>query len=377
MPLTLVDYANATLDAGYIRTAGPTLRRIRALGQSEQMQRALRELDAEVAQIEQDGGTLEQDNAHLQKALLALAAVFAAAGVLIKLNAKDIQQSGQVVAPVAVTAKIFQQIAGKIAGNPITAAVLPKYVNALEKMGIDWNIPRALEFATGYVDIPAWVARMEGWGEGYAALTRETTLNGLRHGWGPRYTANQIRQYAENLPQSAAENLTRTLQLTSYRDASLVMESINGGFIIEKVRIARLDGKTCLSCIALHGTILQKGERVDDHYRGRCTEFYRVHGGPLWPDTMQADSTPGNRRFVPFQSGNEWFNGLSPERQRQQASFARSPAKWEAFKNGTPLSAFVGQHKDDVFGTQIVETSLVKAVGDTMATQFKNGKKGK
>lgn len=370
--VTLNEYANRVLDASYRKTAGPMLKRIDTLGNSRSlaMQKALTELDAEAAQLEKDGQPIAPDNTALEKAQNRLRDLFLLTGGLIVANALAIQESGQKIAVPAVTAKIFAQVAGKVAGNPVSPAAIPYYIAALDKLGIDWNIPTALDFATGYVDTPAWVARMNTWGSGYADLTRDTLLQGIQNGWGPKYTAAQIRKYAENLPKSAAENLTRTLQLTSYRDASLAMEQLNGGFIIEKVRIATLRPGCCLACIALHGTILQKGERVDDHFRGKCDVWYRTYGGPLWPDTMQADSTPGKRRFVPWQTGEDWFNSLPESRQKQQASFTKSPAKWAAFRAGNPLSVFVGERQDNVFGRQVVESSLVKALGDN-AAQFK------
>jgi hypothetical protein len=205
---------------------------------------------------------------------------------------------------------------------------------------------------------------MEKWGTGYAALTRNTILTAIAEGAGPMVVAQRLRQLATNIPVSASDNLMRTLQLTSYREASLAMEELNGKYIIKKIRIATLDPRTCLTCIALHGTDLEPGQRVDDHYRGRCTEYYVVPGGKPFPDLMQADSTPGNRRFVPFQNGTDWFNSLPPARQKLQASFVGTPGKWNAFQAGTPLSAFVAEHVDTVFGRQVVENSLVGVFGD-------------
>lgn len=120
----------------------------------------------------------------------------------------------------------------------------------------------------------------------------------------------------------------------------------------------------CLSCIALHGTKLQPGQKVEDHYRGRCTEYYQVPGEPEFPEYMQVDSTPGNRKFEKFQKGEDWFANLSPERRAQQFSFIRSPGKLNAYNDGMPLSLFVGDHIDPVFGHQFIENTLTKAVGN-------------
>jgi len=85
---------------------------------------------------------------------------------------------------------------------------------------------------------------------------------------------------------------------------------------------------------------------------------------------MQVDSTPGNRQFVPLQKGEDWFNSLSPERQAEQRSFAQSPAKFRAFQAGTPLSQFVGDHQDDLFGNMPIELSLKQAIGTESAKDY-------
>lgn len=215
-----------------------------------------------------------------------------------------------------------------------------------------------LQVATKIVTTKAWITKLSGWGSGYTDFITNMMLSGLLSGWGPKKTATELRKVVENMPTYAARNLTRTLQLTSYREASLAMEEINGGFIEYKIRIAELDADTCLSCVALHGTRLEKGERVDDHFNGRCTEFYVVEGGPRSPSFMQSDSRPGDRNFVPFQTGEEWLASMTPDRLAEQSSFAKSPGKLEAYQNGTPIADFVGEYDDPVFGNMVVEKPL-------------------
>jgi hypothetical protein len=103
------------------------------------------------------------------------------------------------------------------------------------------------------------------------------------------------------------------------------------------------------------------GQRVDDHYSGRCSEFYQVPGGPDFPATMQADSRIAQRKFVPFKTGTHWFDSLSAERQAKQVSFLRTPAKLRLFRSGESLDIFVGEHFDDIFGHQIIEQSVKQA----------------
>lgn len=374
-PVSITALVDEELDRLYVKTAGNMLEKIKAISSApgSGMQRALKELEDEAVQLSTNDKRLTIDNAHLQKALNEHSNTFIAAQALISENDNPIEEAAQSIAIPAVTAKVFHGLAqGMIEQgiDPLSPKALSAYKKAFERAGISWVTPSALDFAKNYVDSSEWLFKMEAWGSGYSELTREAMLNGLAKGWGPGYTASQMRRYAENMPYYAALNLTRTLQLTSYRDASAAMELVNGRYILGKIRIANLDNNTCLACIELHGTPLRPGERVNDHYRGRCSEFYQVPGGPEYPGMMQADSLPGQRNYVPYQSGHDWFNSLPESRQRQQASFLKSPAKWRAWKSGTPLSDFVGDHMDDVFGSQIIERSLLKALGRLLAESY-------
>ena len=363
--ITITEFVNQELDQRYNNTAGKLLSQVNAITHAPKtpLQKALRDLDAEAARLDDADARITTDNPYLDRALTENGRSFEATQTLITANDDAIQASGASIAVIAVTAKVFRTLAAQ-QERPISKTAFKAYVSQIADAGIKWNVPSALDFATNYVDSSAWLLKMEGWGSGYDTLTRDTILTGVKQGWSPKYTASQMRRYAENLPYSAAENLTRTLQVTSYRDASAAMELMNGGYIIKKIRVSALKDTSCLTCVALHGTELAPGERVNDHYNGLCSEEYVVPGGPDHPEIMQADSKPGKRNFVAWQTGPEWFNSLPPERQRQQASFQKSPAKWRAFQAGTPLEDFIGSHNDDVFGAQTVELSLVKAIGD-------------
>ena len=375
MPVTIQSVEAAALERAYIASAGRMLAQIQAISgaPNSQMQRSLARLDAEAARLAEAEERMTADNPQLQQTMGEYEQTFKTTQALILANDNTIQNAAAAIAIPAVTAKVFSVITSALFArgiNPLSPQAAKVYASQVAGSGIPWVTPSALDFAGGYVDSPAWASRMENWGAGYADMSRDTFANGIAKGWGPQYTASQVRLSAENLPKSASESLTRTLQLTSYRDASAAMELQNGKYITGKIRISALKETSCLTCISLHGTPLAVGERVDDHYRGFCSEFYQVPGGPQYPDQMQADSKPGDRQFVPFQTGEEWFASLPPERQARQASFLRSPAKLRAYRDGTPLSAFVGDHTDDVFGHQVVERSLKNAVGLSKAQGY-------
>jgi len=340
------------------------LTQIKALsnGRGSQMQRSLTKLDKEADTLADNNERITADNPQLKETLSEYQKLFEQTQGLILANDDAVQNGGKKIAIVAVSALVFRGVANEIK-SPIADSTIKIYASAAKKAGIIWNVPDALDFARDYVNSPAWIKRMEKWGVGYANLLRDTVLAGIEKGWSPKYTAAQIRHFAQNMPYSAAENITRTLQLVSYRNASAEMEKLNGQYIEGKIRIATIDDRTCLACLALHGTPLKAGEEVRDHFRGRCDVFYRVKGGAQFPDMMQADSTPGNRQFTEFQTGEDWFNSLSPNRQAAQASFKRSPAKLRAFRNGVPISNFVGKYDDAVFGEMVIEKSLLSALG--------------
>ncbi len=379
MAKTIREHTDSALDALYTKTAGPMLLQIDRLtnGRGSPLQAALTELDDEAERLSDEGKKFTPDNAVLRKTLDASETNLTAAQNLISVNDNAIQDAGVQVSRSAAIVKVLAGTGNlpKTTGNPLSAGNTALYIKALKAANIEWvgMTPDAFAVAFGFVTGDAWQAKMAKWGAGYTDLINLSIFKGISQGWSPSKTAAEIHKLVTGIPLSAAENLTRTLQLTAYRDASNA-QTAGADFIEYKVRIARLDQATCLSCISLHGTRLEKGQRVEDHYRGRCDEIYKIRGVDL-PGTMQADSSPGNRNFVPFQNGSEWFSGLPLSRQKQQTSFKNTPAKLNAFLNGVPLSDFVGKNKDPVFGDQIIEQGLKRAIGDD-ADQFYMGNQG-
>lgn len=275
MAESMNDSINGALDASYNKISKPMLSSITALSTSRTsaMQRALKELDDEAARLTEAEKRMMPDNPALLKSFSTYADLMITAKALIEASDNAIQDSGILLAPVSVTAKVFLPMAAEMMRrgvSPLSAQALKFYKEQIEGNGAKWTIPTTANYVRGYVDTKAWRDRLDGWAPGYADLTHDTIIKYIQGGAGPRSVASKMRQHAENIPRWAAENLTRTLQNTSYRDASVAMEAVNGGFIQYKIRIAALTPTTCLSCISLHGTRLEAGERVDDHYNGRC-----------------------------------------------------------------------------------------------------------
>ena len=177
-------------------------------------------------------------------------------------------------------------------------------------------------------------------------------IRGISLGWNPLRTAREIRRIAEGFPAGQANNLMRTLQLTSYRDGGVVHQTANVGIIQQVIRITSLDMRTCLACVAQHGDVIWDSERdagtaiprVNDHHQGRCTSVVRVRG-----------------REVNVRTGADWYNGLSEGERRELAG----SANYEAMSAGAVgLRDFIAPYDDAVFGEMVGEASLRGLLGD-------------
>ncbi len=338
---TIQDLINGLLDREYNDKVQPVLNAVARSVNSGLIKQRLSELDAEVARLIAEDKTLTADNPVLRALLADLDDTMKVNGRVVDGAAEAVQQTGMDAA-----ARIQRQLA------------LPGMTDQqLARIGIVWNKPdpEAVARLIQYAESDAWTKLISKYGTDIIDIVKNQAIRGIAEGWSPLRTAAAIRNAVENLPGYQANNLMRTLQLTSYRDATAANQNVNVAVISQVIRIAALDIRTCLSCVALHGTVIWDSERdggspvtrVEDHYSGRCTSFVQVKGRPAF-------------NVVP---GVDWFNNLSTSRQQQQASFAKSPAKFEAFKNGSvTLTDFVHQHSDPVFGDMVNEASLGAAI---------------
>jgi len=345
---TVQDLINGLLDKGYNNAAQPVLNAVARSTNSGLIQQRLGELDKEVQRLIDAGEKLKADNPVLRALLADLSDKMDVNGRVVDGAAEAVQQTGMDAA-----ARIQRNLA------------LPGMTDQqLAKIGVIWNKPdpEAVARLIQYSSSDQWANLLEKYGAGVVDTVKNQAIRGIAEGWSPLRTASSIRQITENMPGYTANTLMRTLQLTSYRDATAANQNANTAIIDQVIRIAALDDRTCLSCIALHGTVIWEGERdagspvprVDDHWNGRCTCVVQVKG-----------------RTLNITTGPDWFNSLPTSRQQEQASFASSPAKFEAFKNGSvTLADFVHQHTDGTFGDMIREASLSDALNGTNNNPF-------
>ena len=337
---TIQDLINGLLDREYNDKVQPVLNAVARSVNSGLIKQRLSELDAEVARLLAEDKTLTADNPVLRALLADLDDTMKVNGRVVDGAAEAVQQTGMDAA-----ARIQRQLA------------LPGITDQqLARLGIAWNKPdpEAVARLIQYAESDAWTNLIGKYGTDIIDIVKNQAIRGAAQGWSPLRTAAAIRNATENLPGYQANNLMRTLQLTSYRDSTSISQNANVTIITRIIRIEALDARTCLACVPLHGTVMWDSERdagtpiprVDDHHSGRGTSISEVVGRPI--------------KIV---SGSDWFASLPESRQQQQRSFADSPAKWEAFKSGKlTLNNFVQPYSDPVFGSMIREASLDAAL---------------
>lgn len=318
------------LDTAFTRATNATLRSIRRLMTSGRVAQRLADLAAEAARLSSRGLRLLPSNAHLAALLADLDPALVQARVLIAATSVDVQALG-------ITA----------AGTLTRDLALPGLNDAqLGSIGIRWNRPdpQAVAQAIRYTSTDAFEASLSRYQTGIRDLVRNVAVRGMAAGQNPLATARDVRRAVEDLPAHYANSMLRTLQLTSYRDAAVVHQVANASLLEGVLRIATLDARCCMSCVALHGTLLSVGDRVDDHHQGRCVGVPIVRGRP---------------REV--QTGIDWFNAQPEARQRAQMG----DAAYDAWRAGRfDLRDYSQPYRDPVFGPMIREASLKGMLGE-------------
>lgn len=339
---SVTDLIAGLLDRGYNQVAQPVLNAVARSASSGIVRQRLAELDAEAQRLAEAGERLRPDNPVLRALLADLEDALRADAQLIDGAAQPVQQTG-----INAAGRVQRQLA------------LPGMTDQqLARIGIRWNSPdpEAVARLVQYAQSDAWAALLGRYASDVLDVITSQAIRGIALGWSPLRAAAEIRRVSENFPAHVANNLMRTLQLTAYRDSTAVHQQANLAICHQIIRIAALDARTCLSCIARHGDVLWDADvdvtapvpRVNDHHSGRCTSVMRVKG----------------RSPLAIQPGEDWFASLPPDRQAQQASFAASPGKFEAYRSGRlQLRDFVQPYSDPVFGPMLREASLAGALG--------------
>ena len=169
-------------------------------------------------------------------------------------------------------------------------------------------------------------------------------VEGVGQGWNPRRIASAIQDGFGGGLTDALRN-ARTVQLYSYRDSARANYMASGGIVTGWIWWAELDGDTCMSCVAQHGTVHDLDETLDDHYNGRCAALPYIPDFPL-----------------EAQTGAEWFDTLTPEAQADMMGQEKHAA-WQDGK--FDLSQLSEQKPSEVYGTMRGEASLASLLAES------------
>lgn len=176
-----------------------------------------------------------------------------------------------------------------------------------------------------------------------AQWVADAIAEGVTMGFNPRKIA-RIVQEAFGRGLNDALRFVRTAQLWAYREANRATMVANGDILEGWVWHADLGPRTCMSCIAMHGTVHPVTETLNDHHNGRCAPIPLVKGyeNPV------------------TETGATWFEQQPAA--VQQEMMGRET--WDAWRGGAfDLSELTTEHVDAVYGPMRVRSPLWQLLG--------------
>jgi hypothetical protein len=197
------------------------------------------------------------------------------------------------------------------------------------RIGIRWDRtdPEALralvERTAGQIESLAYPLSGEAVDAMYRAL-----LRGVAAGQNPRTIARLMLQRLQgefNGGLARALNIARTEILDAYRDSSMIHNQANSTVLAGWIWSCDFSGRTCVSCLAQHGTLHPAGEPGPlDHQAGRCS---RVPQTKSWHE-LGIDIPEPKGRDLP--SARDWFAGLSQAKQIE----IMGKGRWDLWSSG-------------------------------------------
>jgi len=157
---------------------------------------------------------------------------------------------------------------------------------------------------------------------------RSAMLAGLGRGDGALAIAKAMVTDGFSRGLDRAILISRTETNRAYRSAS-VQQYRESGVVVSYFRLVN-KATACLSCLLLDGQEFSLEPEFEDHPNGTCTCVPRVSGmdAPEW------------------EKGHDWLESQTEEKQREILGDTR----FEMWKNGTPLDAFVTHSHSDIWG---------------------------
>jgi SPP1 gp7 family putative phage head morphogenesis protein len=224
--------------------------------------------------------------------------------------------------------------AGQVAANEQIAAIKSSF----NKLPIDATNTMIGFAADGS---PLRDLLQSSWPNAADAMMRALVVN-VAMGKNPRVTAREMTK-ASQASLKRMLTVARTEQLRAYREGSRDIYQ-RSGVVKRYKRLAAKNARTCLLCLADDGKIYEVSEPMPVHPNCRCTSTPLVDGYTI---------NYGK-------NGAEWFNSQSASVQREMLGKAR----YEMYRNGTPLSAFASVHNHPDWGKTLTKLPIDK-IGKT------------
>lgn len=219
--------------------------------------------------------------------------------------------------------------------------VLPRANTALIGINFD-KLPTAqVDTMIGFLSPGSTLFnRIEKIAQYHAPRVIDTLVNAMALGSGPRKTAKEIEPLYQEIkdkfgvalanPLADSIRMARTAQLYAYREAAHVNYQANSDVVTGWQWFTSPRG-ACISCIAMHGSVHDLKQRLNDHYCGRCTALPIVLGQPL----------------ISEGASQKMFDRMSEAEQKK----AMGPGGYKLYKEGkVTLSQFTRQVNDAVYG---------------------------
>lgn len=334
MAETVSELLDRLLDHRYEETAKRVVKAIGETTDTPRVRAALAEFEAEAERLRRANLPLQPDNPILRNL------------------------TAEIDAAMRDAANLVNEAAAKLADDAIRAAeiaqtALPAAMGITPAVLVRWNVVSAdaLRQIVSFQTHPAWAARLAQYAGAPSATINRIALQGFAAGWNPLRAAKMISDATAAMPRSHANIHMRTLYLQSYKRAAAAAQAQNAGLITRVRRMASLDTRVCMVCLALHGETIPTGESVQMHEQCRCVSVSEIVGAEL--------------PFGP--TGPEWFSGLDDHWQR----YMMGPGAWEAWKAGDiALMDVVGTYTDDLYGVMLRQRGLAELVGQERAQQY-------
>lgn len=264
-----------------------------------------------------------------------------------RLNGISTMQMGELIQDIVIQLDPLQTAILAERGRLVESGAKIGYESGLSSlnagnMGVRFSNV-ALDQIVAGVDLvagsPEFNAKFGAFSEWHAANIGEQIQTAVSLGRSPRETAVIIAN--SGMPLKDALRVTRTTQVYAQRQGTRSLYERSG--VSQWIWSANIGNpRTCMACIAMHGTVHPVTEVLNDHHNGRCA---MIPVTPTW-EALGFDSGGEPR----YETGVDWFNRQDMATQEQ----VMGKGLFEAFQRGEfdfSPDTVVGEYQNDIFGT--------------------------